>query len=91
MSCEWDPRKDESNFKKHGVRFAEAEPVFEDDFAITNTDDESDPHEVRYVSIATGVKGRVLVVVYCYRGSKIRIVSARPAEAHERRQYEERR
>jgi uncharacterized DUF497 family protein len=91
MNCDWDPRKDESNFRKHGVRFAEAEPIFEDDFAITNMDDESDPHELRYVSIGMGVKGRVLVVVYCYRGSKIRILSARPAEAHERKQYEEHR
>lgn len=81
--------QDESNFSKHGVRFAEAEPVFEDDFAITNTDDESDPHELRYVSIGTGVKGRVVVVVYCYRGRKIRIISACLAEAHERKQYEE--
>ena len=62
-----------------------------DDFAITNTDDESDPHELRYVSMGTGMKGRVLVVVYCYRGRKIRILSARPTEAHERRQYEEQR
>jgi uncharacterized DUF497 family protein len=91
MSCEWDPRKDESNFKKHGVRFAEAEPVFTDDYADTIADDESDPHEQRFLSIGTGVKGRILVVVYCYRGSKIRIVSARPAEAHERKQYEENR
>jgi len=91
MSYEWDPRKDEANFRKHGVRFAEAEPVFVDDFAITNTDDESDPHEVRFVTMGTGMKGRVLVVVYCYRVRKIRILSARPAEAHERKQYEERR
>jgi hypothetical protein len=91
MSCEWNPRKDESNFRKHGVRFAEAEPIFEDDFAITSMDDESDPHEVRFVSMGTGLKGRVLLVVYCYRGKKIRIISARPAETHERRQYEEQR
>ena len=91
MSFEWDPRKAEANFKNHGVRFSEAEPVFEEDFAVTIVDDESDPHEQRFVSIGTGLKGRVLVVVYCYRGSKIRIVSARPAEAHERQQYEENR
>jgi hypothetical protein len=91
MSCEWDPRKAEANFKKHGVRFTEAEPVFDDALAVTFTDDESDPHELRYVSIGMGLKGRVLVVVYCYRGRKIRIISARPAEAHERRQYEENR
>ena len=60
MSSEWDPRKAEANFKKHEVRFTEAEPVFGDDLAVTNTDDESDPHELRYVSIGTGMKGRVL-------------------------------
>jgi uncharacterized DUF497 family protein len=91
MSFEWDPRKDESNFRKHGVRFAEAEPVFVDDHADTIADDESDPNEQRFVSIGTGVKGRILAVVYCYRGSRIRIISARPAEAHERRQHEENR
>ena len=91
MSCEWDPRKAEANFRKHKVRFTEAVPVFVDDFAITDMDDESDPHELRYVSIGTGMKGRVLVVVYCYRDRKIRIISARPAEVQERRQYEEQR
>jgi uncharacterized DUF497 family protein len=91
MSCEWDPRKAEANFRKHGVRFTEAVPVFVDDYSVTNTDDESDPHELRYVSIGMGMKARVLVVVYCYRGRKIRIISARPAEAQERKQYEEHR
>ncbi len=67
MSFEWDLRKAEANFKKHRVRFAETEPVFADDFAITITDDESDPHEQRFVSIGKGVKGTVLVVAYCYR------------------------
>jgi len=31
------------NFRKHGVRLPEAIPVFDDPFAITVTDDESDP------------------------------------------------
>jgi hypothetical protein len=89
MVCEWDVRKAEANFKKHGVRFSEALPVFEDDYAITITDNESDPLEQRFVSMGMGVKGRVLVVVYSYRGRNIRIISARPAEAQERSQYEE--
>jgi uncharacterized protein len=89
MSFEWDPQKAEANFKKHAVRFPEAESVFEDDYAITIKDDESDSGEQRFVSVGMGVKGRVLVVVYCYRDSNIRIISARMAEAQERRQYEE--
>jgi len=91
MSFEWDPVKAEINFKKHGVCFAESEPVFEDEFALTILDDESDPDEQRFVSIGMGVKERVLVVVYCYRGCNIRIISARLAETHERAQYEENR
>jgi len=89
MGFEWDLQKAEASFKKYGVRFSEAEPVFEDDYAITIADDESDPDEQRLVSMGTGVKGRVLVVVYCYRGENIRIISARLAEAQERSQYEE--
>ncbi len=71
MNFEWDPVKAEANFEKHGVRFAEAEPVFLDDFAISIMDDESDPLEQRFISIGTGAKLRVLVVVYCHRGSNI--------------------
>lgn len=89
MAFEWAPRKAEANWRKHGVRFAEAESVFEDDDAITITDEDSDPHEVRFVSIGIGAKERVLVVVYCHRGENIRILSARVAEPSERRQYEE--
>jgi uncharacterized DUF497 family protein len=91
MSCEWDPLKANTNFRKHGIRFSEVEPVFDDDLAVTITDSESDPREQRFVSIGKGVKEKVLVVVYCYRGRNIRIISARLAEAHERAQYEEHR
>jgi hypothetical protein len=73
------------------VRFSECLTVFQDDYAITVNDEESEPHETRCVTIGLGVKGRVLVVVYTYRGDKIRIISSRLAEPHERAQYEERR
>ena len=35
-----------------------------------------------------GAAGRLLVVVYTYRSENIRIISARPAEPHEREEYE---
>lgn len=89
MGFEWDADKAEANFRKHGVRFAESLPVFADDYAMTVTDDESDPGEQRFVSLGVGAKGRVLVVVYAYRKQNIRIISARVAEPHEREQYEE--
>jgi uncharacterized protein len=89
VSFEWDVGKAEANHRKHGVWFSESLPVFEDDGAITITDNDSDPHEVRFVSIGMGAKERVLVVVYCYRGENVRIISARVAEPNERGQYEE--
>ena len=66
----------------------EAIPVFDDPYAITITDDESDLSEQRFISLGMGALGRLLVVVYSWRGENIRIISARPAEAHEREQYE---
>jgi uncharacterized DUF497 family protein len=88
MAFEWDERKAEANFRKHAVRFPEAESVFRDDFAITITDEESDPDEPRFVSIGTGELGRILVVVYCYRATAIRIIPARLANRNERKLYE---
>ncbi|MCC6858530.1 MAG: BrnT family toxin [Bryobacterales bacterium] len=89
MGFEWDEAsKAGTNFRKHGVRMPEAIPVFDDPYAITITDDESDPDEQRFVTMGMGAMGRLLVVVYSWRGDNIRIISARPAEAHEREQYE---
>jgi hypothetical protein len=41
-----------------------------------------------FVTLGMGAKGRILIVVYSYRGEDIRIISAPPAEPHEREQYE---
>ena len=66
----------------------EAIPVFDDPYATTITDDDSDPGEQRFGTLGMGATGRLLVVVYTWRGENIRIISARPAEAHERDEYE---
>jgi uncharacterized DUF497 family protein len=89
VACEWDEQsKAGVNFRKHGVRMPEAIPVFGDPYAITITDDVSDPGELRFVTLGMGAIGRLLVVVYTWRGENIRIISARPAEGHERERYE---
>jgi hypothetical protein len=48
----------------------------------------SDATEQRFATIGMGAAGRLLVVIYTYRGENIRIISARLAEPHERREYE---
>ncbi len=89
MGFEWDEEcKAGANFRKHGVRMPEAIPVFDDPYAITITDEDSDPGEQRFVTLGMGATGQLLVAVYTWRGERIRIISVRPAEAHEREEYE---
>jgi|ERR1700687_596832 uncharacterized DUF497 family protein len=89
VDFEWDPNKAASNLRKHGVRFAEAVTVFEDDDMLTMADDETD--EERLVALGIGSMGRILVVVYTTREDRIRIISVRKATRQERSQYESRR
>jgi uncharacterized DUF497 family protein len=88
VSFEWDANKAGTNVRKHGVQFSEAVGVFSDDYAITINDDVSEPDEQRFVTLGMGIKRRILVVVYCYSGEDIRIISARTAGRTEREQYE---
>ena len=84
----WDPAKAAQNLKKHGVRFADAVLVLDDPYALTIEDGESSPAERRWVTLGADALGRILVVVYTYRGEEIRMISARPAQPQERKQYE---
>lgn len=88
MAFEWDPNKAAMNFRDHRVKFEDAVGVFSDGYAITIRDDESDPFEQRLVTLGLGIKGRLLAVVYTYRGENIRVISARKAERHEEEEYE---
>lgn len=86
MEYKWDTNKAKANLRKHGVDFADAATVFSDDLALTTVDD--DPDEERFVTVGEDGLGRVLVVVYSWRGDDIRIISARKANSLERKQYE---
>jgi uncharacterized protein len=87
MRAVWDPGKARANLLKHGVRFADAECALFDPQAIT-TEDQTVRGERRFVSVGLDSLGRVLVVVYSYRGDDVRLISARRATRKERHQYE---
>jgi len=88
MKFEWDPEKAALNRKKHGVDFADAVGVFEDEMAITVEDNDAEG-ELRFITIGMDFTLKVLVVVYVSRVSDvIRIVSARKATKKERLTYE---
>lgn len=86
MRYEWDPGKARANLSKHGVRFAAASAVFSDERALTVADPH--PGEERYATIGMDALGRVLVVVYTWRGpDTLRLISAPKATPFERHQY----
>lgn len=87
MSIEWDPEKARANVQKHGIRFADAEGVLFDPNAIS-VEDERAEGEQRFVALGMDSRGRLLVVVYTYRGETVRIISARTATKKERGAYE---
>lgn len=86
---EWDEEKAEINIKKHKVGFEEAKSVFGDPFSITVDDPDHSKEEQRFIDIGKSASGKLLVVVYTERGSKIQIISCRKATPAERRKYEE--
>jgi uncharacterized DUF497 family protein len=85
---QWDDNKAAENYAAHGVRFEAARDVFKDPFALEWLDDREPYGEDRFVILGM-VENRLLYVAYTMRGDKIRIISARGAEPHERRQYHE--
>ena len=82
---EWD----EANERKHRVSFAEAATVFGDPLAASFDDADHSAQERREIIVGHAENGRLLVVSFVERGSVIRIISARRATPHERRDYEE--
>ena len=86
--CEWDPAKARANFTKHRIHFADAVSALEDEPALTIRDLSSEDEE-RWITLGRDALGKILVVVYTWRGAKVRLISARFATPRERRQYEE--
>ena len=89
MEFEWDPRKAESNLKKHGVSFPEAASVLGDPISITFPDPDHSAKETRFITVGMSRSGRILLVAHTDRGENVRIISARKTTPQERRHYEE--
>jgi len=87
---EWDARKASANRRRHGVDFADATSVFEDERALKVKGEISAVDELRFLTLGRDTLGRLLVVAYTWRGERIRVFSARRATAGERRQYRRR-
>jgi uncharacterized DUF497 family protein len=90
---DWDPNKNYSNRRKHGIDFEEAKTVFDDPLAVSIVDDEHSFNEERWLTIGMSSHGKLLVVAHTYvplNGEElIRIINARGPTIIERDKYEE--
>ena len=89
LAFEWDPKKEAANRRKHAIGFVDASTVFADPFSITIPDPDHAVGEERFVIIGMSRERKLLVVIHTVRGARIRLISARRATTHERREYEE--
>jgi len=84
---EWDPQKEQSNLRKHHLDFTTASLIW-NGLVVEKTDDRRGYGERRIVAIGE-TAGRVVVVVYTWRGEDRRIISARRANSREKSLFEE--
>ena len=82
---EWDDRKADENWRKHGIDFEWAKSAFRDAFAIENID-ERQVGELR-INMLAMCEGILLHLTYTERETRVRVISARRATKHEQDRY----
>lgn len=88
MSPEFDPTKNAANVQKHGLSLADGDGVLLDPLALT-VENLAWAGEQRWQTIGMNSLGRLIVVVWTYRGDDVRLISVRQPEPRERRDYEQ--
>jgi uncharacterized DUF497 family protein len=86
---EWNRAKARKNITGHSIDFRDAATVYFDTYARFQSDAEHSIDEERLLMLGESKASKLMVVVHVVRDERIRIFSARPATASERRHYEE--
>ena len=89
MELEWDTQKAALNLQKHGVSFEDAALVFYDHGRIETYDGREDYSEDRWATIGEAYAALLYVVYTIRHEDTVRLISARKANASERKQYRE--
>ena len=87
MAYEWDARKAAANRRKHGVGF-DILLNFDWQTALVIADERADYGEPRWLALGM-IGDRLHSVAFTMRGSRIRVISLRPASRKERSFYEQ--
>jgi uncharacterized DUF497 family protein len=83
---EWDPEKERKNLAKHKVDFRTASRIW-DGAVLERNDSRRDYGESRVGALGK-VENRLMVVIFTWRGTVRRIISARKANPGEQRRFE---
>ena len=83
---EWDPDKEAKNIKERGIDFTTASRIWGGPI-LERIDDRRDYGEVR-IEASGKVDGRLMIVVFTWRETSRRIISARKANRREQRRFE---
>ncbi len=86
MNFEWDDNKNKENIIKHGIDFNDAIEVFSSP-RLEYLDTRFDYNEPRYITIGF-CNNRIVLVAYSDVDGTIRIISARRANAKEKKKFE---
>jgi uncharacterized DUF497 family protein len=78
---EWDPKKNRANRQKHGIDFADAVAIFGRPW-VEGVDERFTHGEPRLIAYGQ-MSSHVVVVVFCWRDDRRRIISARKATRSE--------
>lgn len=87
-SFQWDRGNSGKNWDKHKVSDQECEEAFFDGKFKVFYDAGHSDREARYFGLGITLSGRRLFVVFTIGDEKIRVISARPMDRKERREYE---
>jgi uncharacterized DUF497 family protein len=85
---DWDPAKNVSNLRKHGISSEDAAAIFDTPDWVEWICSEPGDEEERYMIVGR-LGWKIVSAVYTERGDTIRLISAREANRYERRQFRE--
>jgi hypothetical protein len=87
MDYEWDERKRAVNLTKHGIDFARACRIWDENGQVLVVEDARHDYRERRFHAFGVVDGILLMAVFTWREERCRIISARRASKHEAATY----
>lgn len=86
MEFEWDEQRRQANIAKHGIDFVDTKEIWNGE-VLEIPSPRSERRERRFIAYGL-MEGKVIAVVYTWRGRSRRLISARRARRYEEETYQ---